>query len=303
MDSDKIYYAYYIVGINDDNTGFQHRLPWKPEGEYENKSLKEIIDEVFGYKYGFKRVQGDVIAREVTVAKNIKRVEKENLKYVFETQNDVLELYKTEYVRIYVNDELVKEYSDNLSRSVLNEVILRKDLMLYAAKIHTYKHGILIAENPIIKYKNDEILSLHDKTIAIYNENKNGSVKIKFNFYYAECINAYEKLESEEPLITTNVVISCENERYNQPIEFFSRTYKLIRYFDDDYDENDNVVGIIGKSGDHVVHASDCINKCLAFEGPIEIDHSQHKKINFGEKGRYYQIGVAVRHKAELNND
>ena len=64
---------------------------------------------------------------------------------------------------------------------------------------------------------------------------------------------------------------------------------------------NNYFIAKVGKNDKYVVSAKDYNSKVKAFEGPIVLEGLQGDRIIFGEKGKYYQIGSAIRHRSEVN--
>lgn len=293
------YFAYYILGCNSDNKiGFEHRIPWREEGKYENISIKEILDEIFGYKFGFKRVKADIVAREISFYENIKRTETTIFKYVFKTKNESFDITKGRHIKNFLNNVLIDENIEYKKFENDQDVELRKDLILESSKIFNLIYdNIIIVENPIIKYKDKEILNLKGKTICIYKEKKENSTKIKFNFYYDEIIDIGEIIEEQPLSVYKNIIIESNGKE-----DFDSNELKRIYKFAMPTDKHNNYfIAKVGKNDKYVVSAKDYNSKVKAFEGPIVLEGLQGDRIIFGEKGKYYQIGSAIRHRSELN--
>ena len=292
------YNAYYLIGIDDEHgTGFQHRLPWE-KSKYNNMSVKEIVDYIFGYKYGFKRVQGDVIAREVIVDfDEIKEVEiTTNASIILENGNSFT--FVTDRIRNkFINNELVKNNSflsfDGNHFSPINKE-LRKDMMVIAEKSSHYNNHDMILFNGKITYKDEVILDFTDKCIYLRNYKDESFKKIKFNFYYLDA--ELGEITTKEEVTFKNVITKIKTVLSDGSVKElpFIEDYK---FFKPDYSSNEECV--IAKAGEHVLEAPRIHNKYNLFEGPITIKHSFHQTVTFGEAGKYYQVALAIRHKAE----
>lgn len=293
------YNAYYLIGIDSEHrTGFQHRLPWE-KSKYDNMSVKQIVDYIFGYNLGFKRVQGDVIAREVILdSYEVKEVE------TITNSSITLENGKSFNFTIgrtknkFINNELVENndiFSYNSKNSFSSiDIELRKDMRAYAEKSFRYNNDDMILFNGKITYKNEVILDFNDRCIYLRNYKDESFKKIKFNFYY---------LNAELGEITTKEEINLNSVVTKVRTLFEDGTIKELpfnaayRSFYVDYNEAKKCV--VGKAGEHIIEAHDYNHKCNVFEGPVTLRHSFHKTVIFGEEGKYYQVALAIRHRTE----
>lgn len=294
------YDAYYLIGIDDEHgTGFQHRLPWE-KSKYNNMSVKEIVDYTFGYKHGFKRVQGDVIAREVILdfdeVKEIETITSSSI--TLENGNSFT--FVTDRIRNkFINNELVKDndifsYFNNKSFSLINKE-LRKDMRVVAEKSIQYNNCDMILFNGKITYKDEIILDFTDKCIYLRNYKDESFKKIKFNFYYLDA--ELGEVTSKEEVKYNKIINKVKTIFEDGTIKELPFNSKYKTFYVDYYDELKERV--IGKAGEHIIEAYDYNKSYNIFEGPITLRHSSHKTVTFGEEGKYYQVALAIRHKTE----
>lgn len=298
--TDSSYNAYYLIGIDSEHgTGFQHRLPWE-KSKYDNMSVKEIVDYTFGYKHGFKRVQGDVIAREVILdfdeVKEIETITSSSI--TLENGNSFT--FVTDRIRNkFINNELVKDndifsYFNNKSFSSINKE-LRKDMRVVAEKSIQYNNCDMILFNGKITYKDEVILDFTDKCIYLRNYKDESFKKIKFNFYYLDA--ELGEVTSKEEVKYDNVITNAKIMLQDGSIEHLRLYNSLYKSFYIDISEHKEY--IIAKAGEHTLEAHDYNRQYNIFEGPITIKHSSHQTVVFGEEGKYYQVALAIRHRNE----
>lgn len=298
--TDSSYNAYYLIGIDSEHgTGFQHRLPWE-KSKYDNMSVKEIVDYTFGYKHGFKRVQGDVIAREVILdfdeVKEIETITSSSI--TLENGNSFT--FVTDRIRNkFINNELVKDndifsYFNNKSFSSINKE-LRKDMRVVAEKSIQYNNCDMILFNGKITYKDEVILDFTDKCIYLRNYKDESFKKIKFNFYYLDA--ELGEVTSKEEVKYDNVITNAKIMLQDGSIEHLRLYNSLYKSFYIDISEHKEY--IIAKAGEHTLEAHDYNRQYNIFEGPITIKHSSHQTVVFGEEGKYYQVALAIRHRTE----
>ena len=298
--TDSSYNAYYLIGIDSEHgTGFQHRLPWE-KSKYDNMSVKEIVDYTFGYKHGFKRVQGDVIAREVILdfdeVKEIETITSSSI--TLENGNSFT--FITDRIRNkFINNELVKDndifsYFNNKSFSSINKE-LRKDMRVVAEKSIQYNNCDMILFNGKITYKDEIILDFTDKCIYLRNYKDESFKKIKFNFYYLDA--ELGEVTSKEEVKYNKIINKVKTIFEDGTIKELPFNSKYKTFYVDCYDELKERV--IGKAGEHTLEAHDYNRQYNIFEGPITIKHSSHQTVVFGEEGKYYQVALAIRHRTE----
>lgn len=290
------YNAYYLIGTDDEHgTGFQHRLPWE-ESKYTNMTVKDVVDYTFGFKQGFNRVQGDVIAREVTIQEdNIKKIEITTNCEIKLENHDSFTFVVEKITNKYINNELVQDNSILNNRKMFTSIDteLRKDMQVIAEKSLQYNNSDMILFNGRITYKGEVILDFTDKCIYLRNNKDESFKKLKFNFYY---LNAeLGKTSTKEEIILDSILTKAivpNKDGTSETLNRFNSPYTAFRV-------KEHKATITAKAGEHILTSSGYNGEYNLFEGPITIKHSSHNTVVFGEEGKYYQVALAVRHKTE----
>lgn len=292
MPSGDKYNAYYIVGWDEDTKrGFSHRIPWK-DRVYESMSIKEIIYKIFRYNEGYKRIQGDVIAKEYDIEKNLYVIEKiyRNINIngterkvqispsYFSPEREVL---ASQYVPTDIdNSEICSPLSDG-------RIDYRKNLYVEGKKINNTNEGFAKC---YVYCNNKRIFS--SETPVRFNFNGNGE-KLKYGLYY-------------------------ENITYESNCEIEVERIEKYRITDSNNKAEDLGAAVIADNcdeamlGDHRIMCREIKNNIYRFGskeilayGTFKITHSEHSSITYGDEDKVYKVTLATRHRSKecLLND
>lgn len=308
------YFAYYIVGYDKDiRKGFNHRIKWMKEGYYENMSIKEILDDIFYFKEGYKRIQGDVVAKEVkvNVTNYLEKAKKKKYTLKVKTEdNEEIKLKETstniyhKYIKnkdetlTKIDSENSQEYTSEeklqeIINSGIEKVQFRKDFIAEGKNIIKIYLDMFIALDWIRFVKTrtgkEKVFDLADDEILIIAEDKKDDEafkKLAYKYYYkivkGDLIIDIKEKEFKDKEYTKMKLI----EDFDIKPNFFTK--RRIRH--KEYIGNHKIEGeIVGNAGRQI----------FIVKGSFSLTHPQHtKQENIGNDDCFYIIRAAKRHKS-----
>lgn len=290
---DSSYNAYYIVGWDkENNSGFSHRIPWA-QYKYENMSVKEIVDYIFRYEEGFKRIQGDILTKEYEI--------KEITEHIITTTR-IVSLNEKEDKDIFVdidsdkNFQMIKDQVENPIKKN-NRVDFRKNLYVVGDSVKIPRlNSRPVFINCKVFCNNKEIFS--SDTPIEFNTNKEGT-RLKYSLYYKEATyNLTYTVEHTEKtkkiLVDSNVTRSISSNSFLES-KMNSENLKTKQYYLGEHKVTCKALyrGFPFERGsDGVPHVNE-----IYCRGKFTISHGQHSFVEYGKEDKVYEIRPAIRHR------
>lgn len=306
------YYAYYIVGYDSDTKrGFQHRIPWKPEGYYESKSIKEIIDEIFYYNKGYKRIQGDLVVKEInyeeiTTKKKITEIKK-YLK-ILNCDNNyintcIMSKKTIEETKTYKDNKLLSSDIEKFEKDfgLNNNIELRKDFVLKIINGVAYKEsGIIYVKGNfkfIKKCKEMEFNLKNEEVMLITKEKIEGFDKLAYGYYHKIFKSTESIKENSKELERMDIYVDGKKQ-YCDDVSLIKLNDKYIKRYKNRLFNigNHQIVGNIIAANN--IYTNNIIR---IIKGKFKLYHSSHSFVEYGEENKYYALRPAIRHITKMD--
>lgn len=266
---DDYYNAYYIVGWDSDTKrGFSHRLPWY-ENMYEGMTLKEILDDTFRFKEGYKRIQGDVIAKEYDY-----NINTEQIKHLTRTLV-VNGIEHTDSSKNFISLERLEEIQK--SETVFKRDDIRKNLYIEGEYVQLSNNVYKSAK----VYCNGKLVGDFDTPVK-FNRHEDGT-KIKYDLYYEPAEYEISYKEDYEEKSTLEIIGYNSFSKYNLDI----KTNNL--------GEHKLCGKIITEHMTNFYNFTPTQQICCV--GPFSLTHGEHSSVTYGEEGKAYVLQLAKRHR------
>lgn len=285
---DGTYNAYYIVGWDkDNNSGFSHRIPWK-EDVYENMSVKEIVDYIFMYNYGYKRIQGDILVKEFETKEVI-----ENITYTTRT------VKVNEKVRENTYKEVDSDYYLKMVKDQVDNPIKKDEKKIYRKNLYVVGDCLKVDNEIFTNCKvfcNDREIFSSDTPIE-FNTYERGE-RLKYSLYYQPVTYelSYEVKHAERiktVSVDSNGLEDYDTTRYLEKMK--NREIESEQYYIGEHKVNCKALyaGISFERGSDGVEHVDKIY-CI---GKFTISHGQHTFVEYGQEDKVYELRAAIRHR------
>ena len=279
------YNAYYIVGWDSDTKrGFSHRLPWFKD-KYENMSIKNIVEDTFKLNQGYKRIQGDVIAKEYNMTKVVEPIS--YLKQII-TINDKVEEYEINSRRSTWSGKSEDVSQEKYEGKEFKEkkIQYRKNMYVVGEKLEALRSFYDDVFKNAVVYCDDKEILRFDTPIR-FNQDKIGT-KIKYNLYYEDvkCEISYETRSEDD------IYYLIEDEKGDVIHKSSAYGIENINLYLGEHLVNSNVIERLTRGAFEGTRVREIY--CL---GKFNIKHSEHRYVEYGEDNKVYRIELATRHK------